>query len=57
MHQQNKDQNQHQQPQNQQQQGTPQPPQNTHHEEDDRALNEQHRADLQNQNIHGNHRE
>ncbi len=57
MHQQNKDQNQHQQPQNQQQQGTPQPPQNTHHEEDDRALNKQHRADLQNQNIHENHRE
>jgi len=43
--------------QNQQQQGPPQPPQNTHHEEDDRALNKQHRADLQNQNIHGNHRE
>lgn len=57
MQEQNKDQKKHHQSHEQPQPGTPEPPQNVHHEEDDRALNKQHRADLQNQNIHGNHRE
>lgn len=32
-------------------------PKNNQHEQDERVLNKQHRTDLQNQNIHGNHRE
>ncbi|WP_180049117.1 hypothetical protein [Acinetobacter sp. YH12105] len=32
-------------------------PKNNQHEQDERVLNKQHRDDLQNQNIHGGHRE
>ncbi|ATO20194.1 hypothetical protein BS636_11240 [Acinetobacter sp. LoGeW2-3] len=32
-------------------------PKNNQHEQDQRVFNKQHRSDLQNQNIHGNHRE
>ena len=32
-------------------------PKNNQHEQGERVLNKQHRDDLQNQNIHGGHRE
>ncbi|WP_074383275.1 hypothetical protein [Acinetobacter pseudolwoffii] len=32
-------------------------PKNNQYEQDERVLNKQHRDDLQNQNIHGGHRE
>lgn len=54
-------QHQHQKQQQQQQQqsqhGPLGSPKNNQHEQDERVLNKQHRSDLQNQNIHGNHRE
>ncbi|MDM1290357.1 hypothetical protein [Acinetobacter indicus] len=43
--------------QQQQPQGPIDSPKNNQHEQEDRMLNKQHRADLQNQNMHGNHRE
>ena len=54
---QNEHQNQIQQQQQPQQHGPVNSPKNNQHEQDERVLNKQHRADLQNQNIHGNHRE
>ncbi|HJF28470.1 hypothetical protein OC498_04845 [Acinetobacter bohemicus] len=43
--------------QQQPQQGPLNSPKNNQHEQDERILDKQHRTDLQNQNIHGNHRE
>ncbi len=54
---QNEHQNQIQQQQQPQQHGPVNSPKNNQHEQDERVLNKQHRTDLQNQNIHGNHRE
>jgi len=54
---QNEHQNQIQQQQQPQQHGPVNSPKNNQHEQDERVLNKQHREDLQNQNIHGNHRE
>ena len=52
------DQLQEQKQQQQQPQQTPlNSPKNNQHEQDERVLDKQHRTDLQNQNIHGNHRE
>ena len=52
-----KNQQQQKQQQKQQPQGPIDSPKNNQHEQDDRMLNKQHRANLQNQNMHGNHRE
>ncbi|TQR63772.1 hypothetical protein [Acinetobacter sp. RF14B] len=51
------DQLQEQKQQQQPQQGPLNSPKNNQHEQDERVLDKQHRTDLQNQNIHGNHRE